>query len=123
MGSLGRAFVGRDQEFDELRTAYERVAREGQPRLLTLVGDAGVGKSRLARELWAWLAAQERQPMQCTGRCLSYGHGTAYSPLAEILREHFGILENDPPAVVAERLRGPRYLRFALRLHPGAEPH
>src|SRR5438094_176776 len=104
MGGLRQAFVGRDHEFDELRTAYEHVVREGRPRLLTLVGDAGVGKSRLARELWAWLAAQERQPVQRTGRCLSYGHGTAYWPLAEILREHFGILENDPPAVVAAEL-------------------
>jgi class 3 adenylate cyclase len=85
MAGLRQAFVGREHEFDELRTAYERVVREGRPRLLTLVGDAGVGKSRLARELWAWLAAQERQPVQRTGRCLSYGHGTAYWPLAEIL--------------------------------------
>src|SRR6266550_2022101 len=123
MGSLRQAFVGRDHEFDELRTAYERVAREGQPRLVTLVGDAGVGKSRLARELWAWLAAQERQPVQRTGRCVSYGHGTAYWPLAEILREHFGILENDPPAVVAERLGDRRYLGLTLGLDPGEELH
>ena len=67
--------------------------RDGRPRLVIIVGDAGVGKSRLARELWAWLAAQELQPIQRTGRCLSYGHGTAYWPLAEILREHFGILD------------------------------
>jgi class 3 adenylate cyclase len=123
MGGLRQAFVGRDHEFDELRTAYERVARERQPRLLTLVGDAGVGKSRLARELWAWLGAQEPQPVQRTGRCLSYGHGTAYWPLAEILREHFGILENDPPAVVAERLGDRRYLGLTLGLDPGEELH
>src|SRR6266516_2783477 len=116
VGGLHQAFVGREEEFDELRTAYERVARDEQPRLVTIVGDAGVGKSRLAREVWAWLAAQERQPIQRTGRCLSYGHGTAYWPLAEILREHFRILDNDPPAVVAERLGGRRYLGLTLGL-------
>jgi class 3 adenylate cyclase len=123
VGGLRQAFVGRDHELDELRAAYERVARERQPRLLTIVGDAGVGKTRLARELWAWLAAQERQPVQRTGRCLSYGHGTAYWPLAEILREHFGILENDPPVVVAERLGDRRYLGLTLGLDPGEELH
>jgi class 3 adenylate cyclase len=123
VGGLHQAFVGRDDEFDELRTAYERVARDEQPRLVTIVGDAGVGKSRLAREVWAWLAAQERQPIQRTGGCLSYGHGTAYWPLAEILREHFRILDNDPPAVVAERLGGRRYLGLTLGLDPGEELH
>jgi class 3 adenylate cyclase len=123
VGGLRQAFVGREEEFDELRTAYERVARDNQPRLVTVIGDAGVGKSRLARELWAWLGAQKRQPVQRTGRCLSYGHGTAYWPLAEILREHFGILDNDPPPIVAERLGGRRYLGLTFGLDPGEELH
>ena len=41
-----------------------------EPRLVTIMGDAGVGKTRLVRELWAWLAEQEPQPLQRTGRCL-----------------------------------------------------
>src|SRR5436309_8433493 len=76
VGGLRQAFVGRDHEFDELRAAYEGVVRDEAPGLVTIVGDAGVGKSRLVRELWAWLAAQERQPVQSTGRELSYGHGS-----------------------------------------------
>jgi class 3 adenylate cyclase len=123
VGGLRQAFVGRDDELDELCTAYEHVARDYRPRLVTIVGEAGVGKSRLARELWAWLGAHERQPVQRTGRCLSYGHGTAYWPLAEILREHFGILDSDPPAVAAERLGGRRYLGLTLGLDPGEELH
>jgi class 3 adenylate cyclase/tetratricopeptide (TPR) repeat protein len=119
VGALRSAFVGREQELAELRAAYER----GEPRLAAIVGDAGVGKSRLMRELWAWLAEQEPQPLQRTGRCLSYGHGTVYWPLAEVLREHFGILENDPPDVVAERLGGRRYLGLTLGLDPGEELH
>jgi class 3 adenylate cyclase len=119
VGGLRSVFVGRDREFAELRAAYER----GEPQLVAIVGDAGVGKSRLMRELWAWLAEQEPQPLQRTGRCLSYGHGTAYWPLAEVLREHFGIRDNDPPEVVAERLGGRRYLGLTLGLDPGEELH
>jgi class 3 adenylate cyclase len=123
VGGLRQAFVGRSSELAALRAAYTQVARDEQPRLLTIVGEAGVGKSRLTRELWAWLAARDRQPLQRTGRCLSYGHGTAYWPLAEILREHFGILDNDPPGVAVERLGGRRYLGLTLGLDPGEQLH
>jgi class 3 adenylate cyclase len=119
VGGLRTAFVGRERELEQLRAAYER----GEQQLLAIVGDAGVGKSRLVRELWAWLAEQEPQPLQRTGRCLSYGHGTAYWPLAEVLREHFGILDTDPFEVVADRLGGRRYLGLTLGLDPGEELH
>ena len=68
---------------------------------------AGVGKTRLVRELWEWLAAQDSPPLRRTGRCLSYGQGITYWPLAEVLKEHFGILESDSPQIVAERLGAP----------------
>jgi class 3 adenylate cyclase len=119
VGGLRAAFVGRDHELAELQASYE----QGQPRLVVIVGDAGVGKSRLVRELWAWLADREPRPLQRTGRCLSYGHGTAYWPLAEILREHFGIHDNDAAEVVAARLGGRKYLGLTLGLDPGEELH
>ena len=59
---------------------------------LTLIGEAGVGKTTLVRELWSWLAAQMPQPLQRTGRCLPYGQ-VAYWALGEILKEQLGILE------------------------------
>ena len=46
------------------------------------------------------------EPLRRTGRCLAYGHGITYWPLGEILKEHLGILENDPPELVRERLGG-----------------
>ena len=120
---LQRAFVGRENELDQLRAAYTRVAAGDTPELVTIVGDAGVGKSRLVRELWEWLAERDPQPLQRTGRCLSYGHGTTYWPLGEVLREHFGVVENDSPETIAERLEGRRYLGLTLGLDAGEELH
>jgi len=123
VGGLGSAFVGREGELQQLCLSYERVAAAAEPQLVTIVGDAGVGKTRLVRELWGWLAGQEPQPLQRTGRCLSYGYGTAYWPLAEVLREHFGILDNDPPEVVADRLGERRFLGLTLGLDVGVDLH
>ena len=123
VGGLNRSFVGRDDELDRLREAYERVRENGAPELVTIVGDAGVGKSRLVRELWDWLAGCEPQPLQMTGRCLSYGHGTTYWPLAEVLREHLGILENDSPQTIAERLGDRPYLGLTLGIETGERLH
>jgi class 3 adenylate cyclase/tetratricopeptide (TPR) repeat protein len=116
VGGLRTVFVGREAEVDRLREAYNRACSEGKPQLVVVAGDAGVGKSRLLRELWAWLAEQEPQPMQRTGRCLSYGHGIAYWPLAEVLREHFGLQEDDGPEVAVERLSRFPYLGLTLGL-------
>jgi class 3 adenylate cyclase len=123
IGGLRPAFVGRDDEMGELRSTYTGVVTEEMPRIVTVVGDAGVGKTRLARELWSWLAEQSPQPIQRTGRCLSYGHGTSYWPLAEVLREHLGLLDNDPPDLVFERLGERRWLGLTLGLDVGEALH
>jgi class 3 adenylate cyclase/tetratricopeptide (TPR) repeat protein len=123
VGGLRRAFVGRESELQQLRAAYAQVASEGTPHLVTIVGDAGVGKTRLLRELWGWLAEQDPQPLQRTGRCLSYGYGITYWALAEVLREHLGILESDPPELAAERLGDRRFLGLTLGLDVGEELH
>src|SRR5436853_7664111 len=78
VGGLRTVFVGRDAELERLRESYGRAVAEGRPQLVAIAGDAGVGKSRLVRELWVWLAEQEPQPLQRTGRCLAYGYGIAY---------------------------------------------
>jgi class 3 adenylate cyclase len=116
VGGLRRAFVGREGEFEHLLQTYRRMVEEGTPQLVTVIGDAGVGKTRLVRELWGWLAEQEPQPLQRTGRCLSYGYGITYWPLAEVLREHFGILEDDSPDVVTARLSERPFLGLTLGL-------
>ena len=123
LGGLQPVFVGRDGELADLRQAYGRVVASGRPYLVTVVGDAGVGKTRLVGEFWRWLGGQSRQPLLRSGRCLSYGHGTTYWPLGEVLKEHFGILESDPPEVAAERVAGRQGLGFTLGLAPPKDMH
>ncbi len=71
------------------------------------------------RELWQWLAGQEPQPLQRTGRCLSYGQ-IAYWALGEVLKEHLGVREGDftrEPPPSARRPRG-AWARARTRCHP-----
>ncbi len=65
--------VGRDYEVGTLASLHERVVREGRPHLVTLVGEAGVGKSRLLREFERHVIL--RAATLRTGRCLPYGSG------------------------------------------------
>jgi len=76
------SFVGRERELAELEEAFERAANEGVCRLVTVLGPPGIGKSRLGAEL---CAAVEGEATVLTGRCLPYGEGITFWPLAEIL--------------------------------------
>jgi len=116
VGGLRRAFVGRDDEMRLLDGAYQGVEDQGKPRLVTILGDAGVGKTRLVREFWERLGGRSPEPLRRTGRCQSYGQGITYWPLAEVLKEHLGILESDPPTVVLERLGSREILGLTLGL-------
>lgn len=109
-------FVGREAESEELKDRYRRVVTEGVPHLVSILGDPGVGKSRLVRETWGWLSIQSPEPILRTGRTLSYGQGTTYWPMGEILREHLGISEDDPPDKVAARLADHPNLGITLGL-------
>ncbi|HXG76974.1 MAG TPA: adenylate/guanylate cyclase domain-containing protein [Gaiellaceae bacterium] len=116
IGVRRTAFVGRESEVELLRATYRRAASRGEPHLVSIVGEAGVGKSRLVRELWEVLAAEDPAPLRRTGRCLSYGDGITYWPVAEVVREHYGILESDAPSAVLGRLGEQRTLGLALGL-------
>ena len=124
VSGLRRAFVGRNDELERLLAAYRAVVDEGRPRLVTILGDAGVGKTRLVRELWERLSDESTEPLRRTGRCLPYGQAITYWPLAEVLREHLGLLDSDPAEAVLERLGDRRLLGLALGLDvaEGAHP-
>ena len=119
VGALSSTFVGRDRELELLKTTYRRAAELGEPHVVSVVGDAGVGKTRLIRELWQRLGAEHEEPVRRTGRCLAYGQGITYWPVGEMLREHFGIFETDAPDEIRRRLGAHGPLGLALGLDPG----
>jgi class 3 adenylate cyclase/tetratricopeptide (TPR) repeat protein len=90
-------FVGREREFALVRQAWERVQLERCCELVTLVGDAGVGKSRLVAEVLASIEATVVR-----GRCLPYGEGITYWPVVEVLKQ-LDLLPADEAAAVAIR--------------------
>ena len=79
--------VGRSSELAQLERAFERVLAERTPILFTLLGPAGIGKSRLGTEFEALVA--DRATV-LTGRCPPYGKGITFWPLAEVLRQAAG---------------------------------
>jgi class 3 adenylate cyclase/tetratricopeptide (TPR) repeat protein len=90
-------FVGRERELELLREAWEGARSERTCRMVTLVGDAGVGKSRLAAELLSSLEIPT-----VSGRCLSYGEGITYWPVVGVTKQ-LGALPSDPAAAASLR--------------------
>ena len=90
-------FVGRERELALVGDVWERVQAEQRCELVTVVGDAGVGKSRLAAELLASLEATVVR-----GRCLPYGEGITYWPVIEVLKQ-LDLLPTDEAAAVPIR--------------------
>jgi class 3 adenylate cyclase len=102
---LRAPMVGRDRELDLLRSVYERAVGEARPALVTVYGDPGVGKSRLTREFVEWAERGATPPIVVRGRCLPYGDGVTYWPLAEILKTLARVQDSDAPETTLERLR------------------
>src|SRR3954466_926050 len=97
--------VGRRQELDTLDSLYERVVREGTSHLVTVVGEAGVGKSRVLREFERRLTDHPSAPTFRTGRSLPYGSGIVFWALGEVLRAECGIYESDSSEEAWRKLR------------------
>jgi class 3 adenylate cyclase/tetratricopeptide (TPR) repeat protein len=102
---LRAPLVGRDDEVALLQGVYRRVTAEGIPHLVTIYGDPGVGKSRLTAEFVEWADLQDPPPLVLRGRCLPYGDGVTYWPLAEILKERAGVLDTDPAEGALQKIR------------------
>jgi class 3 adenylate cyclase/tetratricopeptide (TPR) repeat protein len=93
--------VGREPELRLFAWVYERVAATRSSHLLTVLGQAGMGKTRLVGEAVAGLPGAT----VLRGRCLSYGEGITYWPVAEVVRQAAGIVDSDTPAEAGARLR------------------
>jgi predicted ATPase/class 3 adenylate cyclase len=97
--------VGRDREIRQLEDCFDR-ARDGSGQVVFLVGEPGIGKSRLVHELRQRLG--ERAGWS-EGRCLSFGRSIAFYPLVDLLRREFGIEDEDPEDAVVDKIeRGMR---------------
>jgi class 3 adenylate cyclase/tetratricopeptide (TPR) repeat protein len=97
-------FVGRELEKPLLIGIFERAAQQRSVQLVTIVGEPGVGKSRLTAELFAYIDAKPELIRWRQGRCLPYGEGITFWALGEIVKSETAILESDPAPVAAAKL-------------------
>src|SRR5262249_7944856 len=97
-------FVGREDEMAILRATYRKVSREQSAHVLTIIGEAGAGKTRLVAEFSAWLGRLEEPVTVRRGRCLPYGDGVTFWALGQIIKQECGILESDGPADAEAKL-------------------
>lgn len=99
----GTPLVGRKAELDLLERLWAQVVEESRPRLVTLIGPPGIGKSRLIRELTSLV---ERQGRLIKGRCLPYGETTGYDAFSQQVEQAAGILDSDPVPLARMKLNG-----------------
>jgi class 3 adenylate cyclase/tetratricopeptide (TPR) repeat protein len=99
---LDSPMVGRERPLRMLLDAFESAAADGSCHLFTVLGPAGIGKSRLVREFVSSVGANATV---LSGRCLSYGEGITFWPVAEMAIQAAGIAEDDPPDRARAALR------------------
>jgi class 3 adenylate cyclase/tetratricopeptide (TPR) repeat protein len=98
-------FVGRQAELKRLKGLFDQTLADQTVRLVTVVGEPGVGKSRFVGELAAAVDDRPELVIWRQGRCLPYGDGITFWALGEIVKAQAGILESDPSAQVSGKLR------------------
>jgi predicted ATPase len=110
LAAAAAPFVGREAELDVLRGAYSEVIAKRIARLVAVIGDAGVGKTRLISD---FMSNVRLEASIFRGRCLAYGDGITFWPLVEIVRSAARIGEDDSPVTARGRIAG---------LIPAADP-
>jgi DNA-binding SARP family transcriptional activator/tetratricopeptide (TPR) repeat protein len=98
-------FVGRSHDLAVLRAAFGKTAGERTPQLVTILGEAGIGKSRLVAELKQALETHDGEVVWRVGRCRPYGDGTSLSALADIVKAQAGIADTDATATAVAKIR------------------
>jgi DNA-binding SARP family transcriptional activator len=96
--------VGRDFERALLASTLARSVRASVVQLVTIIGDPGMGKTRLVSELLRHAEASREPIHWLQGRCLAYGEGAGLAALRQIVKSHLGILDTDPPDQAADKL-------------------
>jgi tetratricopeptide (TPR) repeat protein len=81
---LDAELIGREAELERLRGAYANACADKHCRVVTVVGEAGIGKTRLVRE---FVTSLRERAQVVIGRCVSYGEGATYLPIAEVVHQ------------------------------------
>ena len=95
-------FIGRERELELLLDSFER-AKAGRGQAVSIMGEAGVGKSRLLYEFRKAVANEEVTFFE--GKCLSYGRAVAYHPIIDILKSSFRIGDQEPDSDITEKVK------------------
>ena len=124
VAGLRSIFVGRDRELEQLNDAYGRAVErsEAAARRPSSATPASASPA-LCGSCGSGSAPADERPLLRTGRCLPYGDAITYRPLADVVREHLGRLETDPPQTTLARLGERPMLGLALGLDVGRELH
>jgi class 3 adenylate cyclase len=116
-----RPLVGREREVRVLQEAFGRAVEEHRLQLVTIMGEPGIGKSRLVAEFEDWVEGRAGAVVCRRGRCLAYGDGIGFWPLAEIVKQQLEIAESDSEeqararlAVAVEGMQDAPWLRARL---------
>ena len=102
---LEAPFVGRDRDLRMVKELFHATLEEKRPRLVSVVGAAGIGKSRLGWEFDKYSDGITPVVMWHRGRCLAYGEGVAFWALAEMVRMRLGSVEGESGPALLDRLR------------------
>ena len=97
-------FIGREIDLALLKGIFDKTVAADSPQLVTVVGEPGLGKSRIVAELGAYIDTKPDLITWRQGRSLPYGEGITFWALGEILKAHAGILESDTPAIAQTKL-------------------
>jgi class 3 adenylate cyclase/tetratricopeptide (TPR) repeat protein len=94
--------VGRDREMAVVESIWDRAVAERRPHLVTVIGPAGIGKSRLVREVSSSIG--DRGGRAVRGRCLPYETRAVYGAFSQHVKQIAGVFEHDPPETAREKL-------------------
>ncbi|MBW2345653.1 MAG: AAA family ATPase [Deltaproteobacteria bacterium] len=103
-------FVGRERELELMLDGFER-SREGRGQAVSIISDAGIGKSRLLYEFRKAVTNENITFLE--GRCLSYSRNVAYHPIVDVLKANFDIQDNDTDQEIREKVaRGLQFFKI-----------
>jgi len=126
IAGLRAPMIGRDAELATMKATCDQVVADCRPQALAIVGEAGIGKSRLVNEFLAWLVDAHPRVQVLQGRALAHSQTSPYLILADLLRSYFGLQGSEStPQALAHLERALRSLQssyptateFDYRLH------